>query len=51
NANESYIDEFIRILQILEADKDKDKLTIITKNKNIYLMFIENRIDKWLKNG
>ncbi|CAG8704415.1 4041_t:CDS:1 [Cetraspora pellucida] len=50
NATSSYLFEFTNILQILENDNDEEKLTISTRNKNIYLMFIENRIPKWLKN-
>jgi ribonuclease HI len=49
NAKDTYYNEFVRILQLLEG-KD-EKLTITTRNKNIYLMFKENRIDNWLKNN
>ncbi|CAG8812147.1 8698_t:CDS:2, partial [Cetraspora pellucida] len=50
-AQDSYLNEFFRILKILENDKDQQKLTIETKNKNIYLMLKEERIKYWLKNN
>ncbi|CAG8703051.1 6533_t:CDS:1, partial [Dentiscutata heterogama] len=50
NATDLYIEEFIRILQILEQDQDEQKLVITTKNKNIFLMLTENRIERWLQN-
>ncbi|CAG8767449.1 8877_t:CDS:1, partial [Cetraspora pellucida] len=50
-AKDSYLNEFVRILKILENDKDQKKLIIETKNKNIYLMLKEDRIKYWLKNN
>ncbi|CAG8748083.1 27408_t:CDS:2 [Gigaspora margarita] len=44
-----YLNELIRIKNILQ--NSKDKVLIKTKNKNIYLMLIENRIDKWERNS
>ncbi|CAG8702774.1 11826_t:CDS:2 [Cetraspora pellucida] len=38
NATSLYLFEFTNILQILENDNDKEKLTISTENKNIYLI-------------
>ncbi|CAG8757201.1 15199_t:CDS:1, partial [Cetraspora pellucida] len=37
NATSLYLFEFTNILQILENNDDEEKLTILTKNKNIYL--------------
>ncbi|CAG8746909.1 5712_t:CDS:1, partial [Cetraspora pellucida] len=37
NATSSYFSEFNNILQILEDYNNEEKLTILTKNKNIYL--------------
>ncbi|CAG8631966.1 11430_t:CDS:1 [Scutellospora calospora] len=51
NATDSYLLEFTRVLQLLEENNDKKKLLIEMRNKNIYLMLSENRIDKWLKNN
>ncbi|CAG8680797.1 9822_t:CDS:2, partial [Scutellospora calospora] len=51
NATDLYLLEFTRILQLLEENNDKNKLLIKTRNKNIYLMLSENRIEKWLKNN
>ncbi|CAG8681211.1 4611_t:CDS:2, partial [Scutellospora calospora] len=51
NATDSYLLEFTRILQLLEENNDKNKLLIETRNKNIYLILSENRIEKWLKNN
>ncbi|CAG8806903.1 11390_t:CDS:2, partial [Dentiscutata erythropus] len=50
NATDSYLLEFVRVLNLLEQDADKEKLVIQTRNKNIYLVLEENRIEKWLKN-
>ncbi|KAF0468034.1 Transposase, ISXO2-like domain-containing protein [Gigaspora margarita] len=44
---QSYLNELIRIKEILQ--NSKEKVFINTKNKNIYLMIKENRIDKWEK--
>ncbi|CAG8607393.1 11133_t:CDS:2 [Cetraspora pellucida] len=44
NATSSYLFEFTNILQILENNNDKEKLTISTGNKNIYLIRTENKI-------
>ncbi|CAG8765888.1 13084_t:CDS:2 [Dentiscutata erythropus] len=50
NGTDSYLLEFLRILNLLEQDADKEKLVIRTRNKNIYMMLEENLIEKWLKN-
>ncbi|CAG8844244.1 16460_t:CDS:2, partial [Gigaspora margarita] len=46
---QSNLNELIRIKEILQ--NSKEKVLINTKNKNIYLMIKENRIDKWEKNN
>ncbi|KAF0507912.1 hypothetical protein F8M41_018888 [Gigaspora margarita] len=46
---QSYLNELIRIKEILQ--NSKEKVFINTKNKNIYLMIKKNRIDKWKKNN
>jgi Restriction endonuclease len=45
----SYLKQLNEVKNILETDEDK--IEIRTKNKNIYLMLVENRIDKWENNG
>ncbi|CAG8771423.1 13303_t:CDS:2 [Dentiscutata erythropus] len=50
NAMDSYLLEFVCILNLLEQDVNKEKLVIQTQNKNIYLILEENQIEKWLKN-